>query len=137
MYTHTYTHTLVKNKGRAFLHGVKWQPCRCFLNHFYLFALRRVSSPPTPHFLILCPESKVSFSIFWEKSVVALKTRANLCGLFVFLSLNSPCGPRLAPYLVPKLPPYLLLRVPLCRPQGFLLPHLSFADPCCFIPRLC
>ena len=79
---------------------------------------------------------RVSFSVFWEMAVVELKTRVSLCGLFVFLSLSSPCGPRLAPYLVSKLPPYLLLRVPLSRPQRFLLPYLSFADLCCFTPRL-
>ena len=46
MHTHTHTHTHVKSKGRTFLHSVRWKPCRCFLNHFYLFALRRVSFPP-------------------------------------------------------------------------------------------
>ena len=129
---HTHTHTHVKSKGRTFLHSVRWKPCRCFLNHFYLFALRRVSFPPP--ISLSCGQRVGSVSQFSGK-YLWLNWRPGLVSVGR-LSLSSPCGPRLAPYLVSKLPPYLLLRVPLSRPQRFLLPYLSFADLCCFTPSL-
>lgn len=134
---HKYIHTYIKSKGRTFLHSVRWQACRCFLNHFYLFALRKGPFFSFPYSVAREKGWFLSFlgngrSCVWRPGLVSM-----CCLSFCFHLWALPADPCWPPAWCPWLPPCLFLRVPFSRPQRFLLPNLSFACLCCVTPRLC